>query len=675
MRTPIACALLLFAVHLNADILIVAHRGASDYAPENTLPAFELAWKQGADAVEGDFYLTKDGQIVCIHDSSTQRVSEVTKIVKDSTLSELHTIDVGSWFDKSFQGTRIPTLAEVLATVPKGKKIYIEVKCGPEILPQMFKELARSTLERDQIVVISFNEDVIRELKKKDPGIKAYWLKSFTRDSATGELNPTLNSALEILKTIKADGISTSYPEIDEKFIREVEKAGFEYHVWTVDHVETAREFKQWGARSITTNIPKYMVNYLDKPMPPIEAKSDEPAYSPYARMPLRERIIETKARRGPHYSSRLNLFMTSDYQKGGIVFIGDSITEGFPLNESIKDKNVINCGISGDRIKGIAERLDVCVKDLEPKEVYVMIGVNDILQENRESIEELGERYKRLIRDLKRTAPDAKITFFSILPMRGSYATRNHLVHKLNAVIKEIVEKEGLRYFDLHPYFANDKKELYAYLTTDGLHLSPDGYLVWLKAILDKDEFIEAAINFSGYWLTKYGGSFRVAKIDPPANGAYPGSRGPNELVIYTPAYEKSSTNTNTWGTEVIVRNSKVEKRTHFDTPIPSDGFVVSGHGSASQWIEKYLDPGVSVEYDQNAIYIKDIPESQMTPEQRLWYLKKCIFRVLHSMKKPGADEKTKNTALKLLEKIQRIQADEKLSGSDLDSELLLFE
>ena len=84
--------------------LIVAHRGASHAAPENTSAAFELAWQQNADAIEADFRLSRDGQIVCIHDATTQRTAGVDRIVAQSTLAELKALDVGAWKDPQFKG-------------------------------------------------------------------------------------------------------------------------------------------------------------------------------------------------------------------------------------------------------------------------------------------------------------------------------------------------------------------------------------------------------------------------------------------------------------------------------------------------------------------------------------------------------------------------------------------
>ena len=129
------------------------------------MPAFELAWEQGADAIEGDFRLTKDGHIVCIHDHTTRRTTEMNLVVADSTLDELRALDAGGWFAEEFTGAYIPTLTEVLATVPAGKKIYIEVKCGAEIIPALLEDVKQSGLSLDQIVVISFKPNMLKELK------------------------------------------------------------------------------------------------------------------------------------------------------------------------------------------------------------------------------------------------------------------------------------------------------------------------------------------------------------------------------------------------------------------------------------------------------------------------------------------------------------------------------
>jgi len=239
-----------------AEPLIVAHRGASGQAPENTIPAFNLAWKQGADAIEADFHLSKDGHIVCIHDKDTKRVSEKGLIVKNTNLAELQLLDVGAKKHARYKGTPIPTIAQVFATVPKDKKIYIEIKVGPEIVPQLLADIKKSKLKNDQIVVISFNPYALAELKKQSPTTKTIWLCNFEKDKQ-GLAKPSPQNSIEILKKIKADGISTSTNLMGPAFINYFKNQGFEHHVWTVDDPNHARHLKQWGTQSITTNLPE----------------------------------------------------------------------------------------------------------------------------------------------------------------------------------------------------------------------------------------------------------------------------------------------------------------------------------------------------------------------------------------------------------------------------------
>jgi glycerophosphoryl diester phosphodiesterase len=147
MRFGLCLILLVGVLSVNASTpLIVAHRGASHDAPENTLAAFKLAWEQGADAVEGDFMLTADGEIVCFHDKTTKRLTDQDLEVSKTTLAELQNLDLGSWKDQAFEETKIPVLSEVLATLPEGKQIFVEIKCGPEIIQPLVAELNQGGL-------------------------------------------------------------------------------------------------------------------------------------------------------------------------------------------------------------------------------------------------------------------------------------------------------------------------------------------------------------------------------------------------------------------------------------------------------------------------------------------------------------------------------------------------
>lgn len=243
------------------ESMIVAHRGASRNAPENTLPAFRLAWEQGADAIEGDFHLSKDGTIVCIHDVKTEKLANKNLVVSESTLDELKALDVGAHFGASFKGTTIPTIAEVFATVPENKQIYVEIKCGPEIIPALLDEIEKSGLSTEQVVVISFEEAVIQALKVRAPQFKAFWLCSF-KENYLGRVSPRLESVLATLSEIDADGLSSNV-KIPKAFVAAVKERGFDWKVWTVNDSSTAVRMQAWGAKSITTDLPGPMRSFL----------------------------------------------------------------------------------------------------------------------------------------------------------------------------------------------------------------------------------------------------------------------------------------------------------------------------------------------------------------------------------------------------------------------------
>jgi glycerophosphoryl diester phosphodiesterase len=138
----------------NSSMEIIAHRGSSHEAPENTLAAIRLAWRQHADAVEIDVHLSKDGHLVAIHDDNTRKTAGRKKKVRDQTLAELRALDAGSWKHRKWAGEKIPTLAEVLETIPETKRLFIEVKCGVEVLPALEQVVKESGKTPKQLALL-----------------------------------------------------------------------------------------------------------------------------------------------------------------------------------------------------------------------------------------------------------------------------------------------------------------------------------------------------------------------------------------------------------------------------------------------------------------------------------------------------------------------------------------
>lgn len=242
---------------------IIAHRGASYDAPENTLAAFRLAWQQQADGIEGDFYLTKDRQIVCTHDKTTKRVAPgVPEMrVADSTLADLRKLDVGSWKDAKFAGERVPTLQEVLAIVPPGKQIFVEIKCGPEILPVLQPQLESSGLQSEQITIICFNEEVVTQSRARMPQYKVNWLTSYKQEPKGSPWKPSRETVFRTLQKTGATGLGTKgeLSVVDRPFASALRQADSEFHVWTINEAEPALAFQALGVDSITTDRPAYI--------------------------------------------------------------------------------------------------------------------------------------------------------------------------------------------------------------------------------------------------------------------------------------------------------------------------------------------------------------------------------------------------------------------------------
>ena len=243
---------------------IIAHRGASYDAPENTLAAVRLAWRQNADAVEVDVFLTQDGHIVAFHDENTNRLTGRDKKVADQTLAELKQLDVSRWKGENWTGERIPTLAEVLAIVGQDKRVLIEVKCGRQIVPKLQDVLAKSGLEPWQPAVIGSSLETMAEVKRAIPRHRVYWVVGFEEDPQTGRWSPQAEELIRQAKAAALDGLDLGIaPLVDRSFITQVKQAGLQLFVWTVNSPEEARRLQAAGADGVVTDRPGWLRDRL----------------------------------------------------------------------------------------------------------------------------------------------------------------------------------------------------------------------------------------------------------------------------------------------------------------------------------------------------------------------------------------------------------------------------
>ncbi|MBK1882198.1 hypothetical protein JIN85_07220 [Luteolibacter pohnpeiensis] len=251
---PIGMSCVMIAFANAGPVKLIAHRGASHAAPENTLSSFRLAWEEGADGIEGDFYLTPDGEVVCIHDADTKRVANKNLVVQNTPWPELAKLDVGSWKSEKYHHEHIPRLGDVLDILPEGKMFFLEIKDGIEIVAPIRKILETKKANPKQVVLISFDQEVIKECRRQLPQFEAHWLSSLKNFKQPG----MADGYFEELKSLGAQGFQfNSEAPVTSSWINQLKQSGYKIDAWTVDNPIIAKQMIDLGVDFITTNQPK----------------------------------------------------------------------------------------------------------------------------------------------------------------------------------------------------------------------------------------------------------------------------------------------------------------------------------------------------------------------------------------------------------------------------------
>ncbi len=230
--------------------LIWGHRGASGYAPENTLPAFKLAADMGADGIELDIQETKDGVIVVCHDETVDRTSSGAGWIKDYTFEELRKLDFSNK-NAAYEGTKIPSMEEVFELLgPTGLTINIELKTGIvfyEKIEEKILDMAKQMGWEDRVIYSSFNHYTVRRIKELNPDAKAGLLY------ADGPIDmPGYGKRLGV-NALHPALYNLQYPN----FMQDCAANGLDVNVWTVNSAEHLMLCKQFGVNAVITNYPK----------------------------------------------------------------------------------------------------------------------------------------------------------------------------------------------------------------------------------------------------------------------------------------------------------------------------------------------------------------------------------------------------------------------------------
>ncbi|MCM3121767.1 glycerophosphodiester phosphodiesterase [Mesobacillus sp. AQ2] len=254
------------------QILNVAHRGASGYAPEHTLTSYELGEKMKGDYIEVDLQMTKDGQLIAMHDETLDRTTNGTGLVKDYTLDEIKKLDAGSWFNEKYPdyakeeyaGLKVPTLEEVIQKFGKDARYYIETK-SPEVYPGMEEKLLEILEEykltgvnapSSKVLIQSFSPESLKKIHDLNPDIPLIQLLWYDETAAITD------AELEEYKTYSI-GLGMNFNRIDEAYVQKVREYNLLIHPYTVNEKEDMRKLLDWGVTGMFTNFPDRLQEVL----------------------------------------------------------------------------------------------------------------------------------------------------------------------------------------------------------------------------------------------------------------------------------------------------------------------------------------------------------------------------------------------------------------------------
>lgn len=238
--------------------IIIAHRGASAYAPENTMAAFKKALEMGSGGIEIDVHLSADGYPVVIHDNRLERTSNGTGLVKDKSLNELKGLDFGSWFSEEFKNEPIPTLEEVFDLISNiSILLNIEIKSGGIVylgIEEIIAGLVKKYRMEEKVIISSFNHHSLSMLKRAAPEIKIGLLYS-----------ESLEKPWEHAKKLGAEAIHPSYTSISPEVVKASNENGVLVNPYPIDNPEHIRLAIQAGVDGIITNVPDVAVRILEE--------------------------------------------------------------------------------------------------------------------------------------------------------------------------------------------------------------------------------------------------------------------------------------------------------------------------------------------------------------------------------------------------------------------------
>lgn len=238
------------------SIINYAHRGASGYCPENTMAAFEKSLELGATGIETDVQMTKDGQLVLIHDENLKRTTGYDGQIKDVTYDKIKTLDAGSWYGEQFANEHVPLLSELLTWIaPTNMTLNIEIKNNIEPYIGIEQKLVKTIHEyglADRVVISSFDHYTLETCKQLAPDIQ------------TGILYmENLVRPWNYANSIGATALHSHYATVTAEAVQQAQQAGVIYNVWTVNDPAMMRKLIEMEVGGIITDYPDILAQLL----------------------------------------------------------------------------------------------------------------------------------------------------------------------------------------------------------------------------------------------------------------------------------------------------------------------------------------------------------------------------------------------------------------------------
>lgn len=253
--------------------LVIAHQGGDGVWPGDTMYAFENAVEIGADVLEMDAHITKDGQIVLMHDEKVDRTTEGTGLIEDLTLPELKQLDAayqwsndeGKTFPYRGQGIEVPTLEELFQKFSPMRYV-IEIKLTQNLIDKPLCDLIRKYDMQDKVVIASFHDEAMQNFRQTCPEVAT--------SASRGEVTKFVLLGKVFLSGLVAPQYQSLQPPYDpresmnipimtERFIRQAHAKNIAVEPWTVDNPQMMRQYIEWGVDGIMTDRPDLMIEVL----------------------------------------------------------------------------------------------------------------------------------------------------------------------------------------------------------------------------------------------------------------------------------------------------------------------------------------------------------------------------------------------------------------------------